>query len=165
MLLRLGGIFYKPTAAAIAGTVLCNATLGVFAVAVVLANNDRRAETRAVRRDTFALANNDQQMEACAERADRSAEAVSDSSALDDATTPQAEEGNGRQRDDDALEVKGSQPVVQGCSSPPDDKYGLEEESKNPPPELDASPSWLTRVMGGELCFGDSAPTNGAEAL
>lgn len=147
MLLRIAGMFVKPVAAAIAGTLLCVSTLGVFVIALALANNDRRAEARAERADLSAGEHG----------------TVSGSSALDDTTTPQAEERDRRQRDDDALGAKGSQPVVQGCSSPPADKYGLGEESKNPPPEPAASPSWLTRVIGSSFCLEEQ--NNAAEAL
>jgi hypothetical protein len=51
LLLRLGGLFQRPAAAAIAGTVLCIATLGVSITAIFLANNDRCAEARAERAD------------------------------------------------------------------------------------------------------------------
>ena len=54
MLLRLGGIFQKPLAAAVAGMLLCIASVGVFVTAVVLANNDRLAEVHAVRRSMDA---------------------------------------------------------------------------------------------------------------
>ena len=85
MLLRLGGIFYKPTAATIAGIMLCIATLGVFAAAIVLANNDRRAETRAVHRDTLH-------------------EAVTDSPEHDNETMTKTRQGDETDQQDSTLE-------------------------------------------------------------
>ena len=148
LLLRLGGIFQKPLAAAIAGTVLCISTLGVFVTAVVLANNDRLAKARV-------------------ERADRSAdeqhEAVSDSCALDDTTTPQAEEG-----EEDVLEARGLHLVIQeggDCPLPHDD-YGarVDEESKDSD-EAGSPSSWLARVVGGNLCAEDPKNAEDDEAL
>ena len=85
MLLRLGGIFYQPVAAAVAGTLLCIVTLGVFAAAIALADNDRRAESRAVRGDTLH-------------------EAVADSSEHDNATMTKTRQGDETDQQDSTLE-------------------------------------------------------------
>ena len=140
MLLRLGGIFYKPTAAAIAGTVLCNATLGVFAVAVVLANNDRRAETRAVSRDSSSEQH----------------EAVADSSEHDNATTTKTRQGDETDQQDSAHENKprpmpdAGEAVVLGFvdEEPTHSLPVLREEAQSPS-------VWLARIVGSNLCLED----------
>ena len=137
MLLRLGGIFYKPTAAAIAGTVLCIATLGVFAAAIVLANNDRRAETRAVHRDTLH-------------------EAVTDSPEHDNETMTKTRQGDETDHQDSALEDKSSSMSNAGAAVALE-LVGEEPKHSSPEPREEAQgPSaWLARVVGGNLCLED----------
>ena len=151
LLLRLGGIFVRPTAAVVVGTVLCISTVGVFVSAFVLANNDRRAED-------------------LTERADRSA--AEPMVCTDEMTTSFAEEGGGGQQQESTCDADDAalRPVVQqGCSSPQDEHGSkLEEESKSAPSEPEeedaSSPSaWLARVVGGNLCLEDQR--NADEAL
>ena len=128
LLLRLGGIFQKPLAAAVLGTLLCICTLGVFVSAVVLANNDRLAGDRAKRTD------------------------VSDSFELDNTTTTQANE------EKEALGATGLQSVIEGCSSPDSECVPRLEEEPNPPQETgeeESAYSWLALVAGGTLCLED----------
>jgi hypothetical protein len=137
LLLRLGGIFYKPTAAAIAGTVLCIATLGVFAAAIILANNDRRAETLAVHRDTLH-------------------EAVTDSPEHDSETMTKTRQGDETDQQDSALEDKLS-PVPDAGAVVALELVGEESKHSSPEPREEAQgPSaWLARVVGGNLCAED----------
>ena len=53
--LRIVGIFVTKVAAAVVGTLLCVATVGVFAMALGLANVDRLREQRADRRQSSTL--------------------------------------------------------------------------------------------------------------
>ena len=130
----------RPVAAAVAGTLLCISTFGVFATAIILANNDRRAEARAERRESSAVELH---------------ETFTDSSALADAATAQADEheGGGQKQ---YLEAKALQSVVQS-SSPHDERCSqLEEKSKysmpEPSKEEQGTSAWLALVVGGNLC-------------
>ena len=136
LLLRLGGIFYKPTAAAIAGTMLCIATLGVFAAAIILANNDRRAETQAVHRDTLH-------------------EAVADSPEHDNETMTKTRQGDETDQQDSALKDKSWTPDA--GKTVVLELVGDESKHSSPEPREEAQgPSaWLARVVGGNLCLED----------
>ena len=148
--LRLGGIFQKPLAAAVAGTLLCISTLGVFVAAVVLANNDRRADARAQCMDSYA-----------GERHD----AISDSSVVGDTTAPHAEEDEGGpQPQEDSAQAE-------AYSSPHDERGDRPVEASKTPPsksgEDESASSWLACVIGGNLCLEDwrNMPQNEEEAL
>ena len=59
LLLRITGMFQRPSAAVAVGTLLCIATVGVFVAAFVLANIDRRKENRAIRERLTASGTSD----------------------------------------------------------------------------------------------------------
>ena len=125
MQLRPSGLFQRELADTAIGVVLCVATLAVFRIAAVLANNDRRAE---------ALAQ-------------RAGDDVPNAQPSDD--TPREigtkEECERQIAADGALKASGHSQAVEGLPS---------DDANSPPPPEPAEniPSWLACVVSGNLC-------------
>ena len=66
LLLRIAGVFVRPVAATVVGTLLCIATVAVFVTALILADADRRIERRFIG-DTAEGSSDDDVSDAAAE--------------------------------------------------------------------------------------------------